>query len=556
MELNGRKNPGPPRLFPPLPLLLLRHPSVPSVRRQLQSWFLRRRPFSQLLLRGPRSPSRCPPRLPHLRRQERRRLPPAPEKETPVRPAAPAPAPKAAPAPTPVRPAPAPAPVASVEPAPAAHPVPAAKPSQGAAQPAPRSFVKSPAFLAIVGIFVVVLALGGFFYNKMMKEREADRARQAQIEQSMQAQAKALKEAEQKATDEAKARKVAEEEIARNKAQADLLAKKAEEERRQRELEATNILNGRGSLAIVTDPPGAAIAIKNFAPCVSPTTLKELRLGHYNVDISMPGYDSLSVEVEIKENAVADPGVLKLVRQTGSAEIATEPAGSAFEVRPATPHITLGASEVKSGKTPATVTDLPTGDYVVTFKRDGWPDHSENLTVERGKAAHVAWKYFGGSVTITSIPSAARVTRNGEVLGETPLTLNDQQPGDVSYTLDLQGFISTTLDGKIEAEKTLTLSANLGSEDRIVPLRELDEKPVQIKMVKPVLGYDLTRTGGNALISFIVDRDGTPKDIKVESTSDSDFGRRCVEAVMQWRFRPGSIKGVPVKTRVSLPIKL
>jgi TonB family protein len=479
------------------------------------------------------------------------------EKEIPVRPAAPAPAPKPAPAPAPVRPTPAPAPVASAEPAPAARPAPAAKPIQGAAQPvAPRSFLKSPAFFAIVGIFVVVLALGGFFYNKMMKEREADRARQAQIEQSMLAQAKALKEAEQKAADEAKARKVAEEEIARNKSQADSLAKKAEEERRQRELEATNILNGRGSLAIVTDPPGAAIAIKNFAPCVSPTTLKELRLGHYNVDISMPGYDPLSVEVEIKENAVADPGVLKLVRQTGNFEIATEPAGSVFEIRPAAPRITLGASEVKSGKTPATVTDLPTGDYVVTFKRDGWPDHSENVTIEHGKAAHVSWKYVGGSVTITSAPSAARVTRNGQALGETPLTLNDQQPGEVSYTLDLQGFISTTVEGKIEAEKTLALTANLGAEDRIVPLRELDEKPVQIKMVKPVLGYDQERSGGNVLISFVVDRDGTPKDIKVESSSDSEFARRCVEAVMQWRFKPGSIKGVPVKTRVSLPIKL
>ena len=58
------------------------------------------------------------------------------------------------------------------------------------------------------------------------------------------------------------------------------------------------------------------------------------------------------------------------------------------------------------------------------------------------------------------------------------------------------------------------------------------------------------------MISLVVDRDGTPKDLKVESSTDVEFGRRCLAAAAQWRFRPGTIKGVPVKTRVSLPFKL
>ena len=136
-----------------------------------------------------------------------------------------------------------------------------------------------------------------------------------------------------------------------------------------------------------------------------------------------------------------------------------------------------------------------------------------------------------------------------------PSTLTDQQPGDVSYALDLQGFISTTVDGKIEAEKTLTLNANLGAEDRIVPLRELDEKPVQIKTVQPELGYEAKRNPGSATISFIVDRDGTPKEIKVVASTGADFAQACVAAVAQWRFKPGSIKGVPVRTRVEVAIQ-
>jgi protein TonB len=92
--------------------------------------------------------------------------------------------------------------------------------------------------------------------------------------------------------------------------------------------------------------------------------------------------------------------------------------------------------------------------------------------------------------------------------------------------------------------------------DRIFRPNELDERPVPIKMVDPILGYDLQKNGGEAMISLIVDRDGTPKELKVESTTDAEFGRRCLAAAAQWRFKPGTINGSPVRTRVSVPFKL
>jgi len=481
------------------------------------------------------------------------------EREMPVRPAVPAPAQKAPAAPA--RPVAAPAPASPAEPVPtpatAPRPIPAAKPSTSAQQPAAaRSFLKTPAFLAVVGVLVVVLGLGAFFYHKFAQQQAAAAAAQAQAEQRANAEAEARHKAELQAKTEAEARKRTEEELAQKNAAAEALAKKALEEAKLRETDANRILNGRGSLVIVTEPAGASIAISNFAPLQSPTTITDLRLGRYTINISLPGYDPLSLEVEIKDNTPTDPGKLRLVRQTSSLEISSEPAGAAFEVRPALPQISVGGVAVKTGKTPATLVDLPTGAYVVTFRRDGWPDQTENVTIEHGKMAHAAWKYVGGAVTITTVPGGARVTRNGEALGVTPLTLTDQQPGEMSFGLDLAGFITTTVEGKIEAEKTLNLSANLGAEDRIVPLRELDERPMPIKMVKPELGYESTRTGGSATISLMVDRDGTPKDLRVELATDQDFAKRCMDAAAQWRFKPGTVKGVPVRTRVSVPFNL
>jgi TonB family protein len=113
------------------------------------------------------------------------------------------------------------------------------------------------------------------------------------------------------------------------------------------------------------------------------------------------------------------------------------------------------------------------------------------------------------------------------------------------------------VSGLIEPEKLLRLNTTFRSEDRIARLSELDERPSPTKTVEPTgTNRELEKMGATATIALTIDRDGTPKDLKIESASDPDFGRRCLEAAKQWRFKPATIKGVPVKTRVSLPFRL
>ena len=379
-------------------------------------------------------------------------------------------------------------------------------------------------------------------------QKAADDAKKAADEQKIRDDADAKKK-----DDELKALRAA---AAKTAADAEEARKKAELLAKTRDDEAKKLLEGRGSLVIVTEPAGATIAIPNFVPLVSPATIKDLRLGNYAVTLTAPGYDPKDVNVDIKANVATDPGVIRLARQVGSLEITTDTPGISFEVRPAPPHVSVGAADVRQGKTPATLTDLPTGEYVVTFKREGWPDRTENVVIEHGKTAHVTPKYTGGSVTITSTPSGANVVHDGQTLGQTPLTLSGLQPGEITYSLELPAYISDTVRGQIEAEKTLPLNAVLMAADVIVPLNLLEEKPVAIKTVDPVLTYEMQRNGGSATISLTVDRDGTPKDLRVESATDPALGKVCMAAAAQWRFRPGMVKGEPVRTRVSLPFRM
>ena len=58
---------------------------------------------------------------------------------------------------------------------------------------------------------------------------------------------------------------------------------------------------------------------------------------------------------------------------------------------------------------------------------------------------------------------------------------------------------------------------------------------------------------GTVVTELIVGTDGIPRDIRVVQSLDPGLDRNTVEAISEWRFRPGQLNGkaVPVRARVS-----
>ena len=61
----------------------------------------------------------------------------------------------------------------------------------------------------------------------------------------------------------------------------------------------------------------------------------------------------------------------------------------------------------------------------------------------------------------------------------------------------------------------------------------------------------LKGAGGEALIAFTVDVDGTTKDFVVISATYPYFGSHAIVAVKDWRFEPATKDGHPVAVRVT-----
>jgi TonB family protein len=79
--------------------------------------------------------------------------------------------------------------------------------------------------------------------------------------------------------------------------------------------------------------------------------------------------------------------------------------------------------------------------------------------------------------------------------------------------------------------------------------------PTVIKVVNPV-DLPASSEGQTVKVVFTVDQNGQPQHIRVPSGTDATLKKSIVTALSQWRFAPVLVKGVPVSSRVVMPLKL
>lgn len=54
---------------------------------------------------------------------------------------------------------------------------------------------------------------------------------------------------------------------------------------------------------------------------------------------------------------------------------------------------------------------------------------------------------------------------------------------------------------------------------------------------------------GEALVEFVIDQEGSVRDVSVVHATNEAFGRAAVACVLEWKYKPATVNGVPVATR-------
>ena len=230
--------------------------------------------------------------------------------------------------------------------------------------------------------------------------------------------------------------------------------------KRKQGWEAFRLANAKGGLIIRTDPAAAEVRVGDSPPQKGPLVMiKEVKIGRYPVAVTAPGFDDFHAEAEVKEGDFCELSAT-LVRSTGALRIESAPAGLSFALEGEAPE-----RLERSGRTPASLADLPTGRYRVTIQREGWPQPAvEIATVEQQKAALVSVEFPAGTLVVTSNPSGAAVVQNGKELARTPWQ-TEGVPGDYAFELRQKGFKTASVSGTLEARQELRLNATLEKEN-------------------------------------------------------------------------------------------
>lgn len=84
----------------------------------------------------------------------------------------------------------------------------------------------------------------------------------------------------------------------------------------------------------------------------------------------------------------------------------------------------------------------------------------------------------------------------------------------------------------------------------------LDEPPSTRRQKAPLYPPSLRNSGttGTVWVSFLVDENGRVQNVKVIKSTNQGFDEATVAAVSEWRFVPGTHKGLPIRFRMSVPV--
>jgi hypothetical protein len=322
-----------------------------------------------------------------------------------------------------------------------------------------------------------------------------------------------------------------------------------------REFAAARAATLPGILKIASAPSGADVSVDGRPAQRAPATIEGLSPGPHAVVVTLAGHVPLELNATIVGSKTTDLGAIKLERATGAVDLSSEPAALDFSIRSS--NTPVDADPLRRGRTPARLTDLPVGEYVVEFNRAGWSERTERVKIERGATARVTTKFQGGTVTINSSPTGATVIEGGLLLGKTPLTLGDVPPHDVTYELTVPGFEPLKVNGAVVAGRELELNGTLLDLNRLTTVEEIRTPPRPYLTTPVDVGRVPRSTPPYVTVSLIVRRNGSVEDVRVVEPVDKKLSKRFIETIGKWIYYPGvSHAGYPVNVRMSVPIKV
>ncbi|PYL60175.1 MAG: hypothetical protein DMF24_10880, partial [Verrucomicrobia bacterium] len=156
----------------------------------------------------------------------------------------------------------------------------------------------------------------------------------------------------------------------------------------------------------------------------SPATFNNVKVGKLPLKVTLENFEPVEQQIEVKEGEIANPGVIKLTRSTGSAQIDSNPQGIDFDLEDAD-----GKHHI--GKTPQTLADLTAGPGKITFKPEKSETHTEWVAIVAHQNSPFSWK------------APAEVSAEVAVASPRPTAVAERSPKPSATPRSIKSFVGT-----------------------------------------------------------------------------------------------------------------
>lgn len=339
-----------------------------------------------------------------------------------------------------------------------------------------------------------------------------------------------------------------------------------------RRAEVARLANARGGLIVATAPAGAAVSVAGAGESTSPARFEDLRLGDYEVTLTLAGYETRKLSLTVEADRFTEPTAIELVPTRGAAQINSEPAGIDFALE-STELVARGrAVERRTGRTPVAVADLPVGDYVATFTRPDWSPVRQNFVVEANRTTTVTPSFTSGGLTLASQPDGVswQVAGGGGFSdsGDTPAeltlppgayTVTMSRPGWPDFVRDVTVIVGNPVqvNGDFRPASVLVTSVPAGAEVLAgvkimgtTPLRLTDTRPGPKRFQLQAPGFTGIEVSGEAVAGEELHLEGTLAPLAIALPDDLGLQMLPVAA---GRFTMGSPDNEPGRADNEVP---
>ena len=218
------------------------------------------------------------------------------------------------------------------------------------------------------------------------------------------------------------------------------------------------VTGNKGSIKIITEPPGVTCLINGKEYGKSPIIISDLNFGKYILRLEKSGYLMKEMLITINSNQVQDVNA----KLDGISFLT-------INVQPQNAKIIINKKEVGTGS--VTKMKVKSGDIHIQFKAPGYEDFEQILTIEPTKHKAISGKMVSqfGTLALNSKPTKASIYLNEKKIGVTPFKSKKIDPGEYELKLYLKNHKEVIENIAILKNKTIS------KEFILEPLKEYAE---------------------------------------------------------------------------------